>query len=71
VSYENAVGLALAILIALFSLRGAVLPREVLVSTTTAGILFLVLLIVALVAVHAPMGDYMYRVYSSEKHSRR
>jgi K+-transporting ATPase ATPase A chain len=29
-----------------------------------------VLLIAALVAVHAPFGDYMYRVYSSEKHSR-
>jgi K+-transporting ATPase ATPase A chain len=40
------------------------------VSTTTAGILFLVILIAALVAVHAPFGDYMYRVYSSEKHSR-
>jgi potassium-transporting ATPase potassium-binding subunit len=40
------------------------------VSTTSAGILFLVLLIAALVAVHAPFGDYMYRVYSSEKHSR-
>lgn len=39
-------------------------------STTTAGILFLVLLIVALVAVHKPLGDYMYRVYDSEKHSR-
>ncbi|MDT5128720.1 MAG: hypothetical protein QOH54_4364, partial [Mycobacterium sp.] len=35
-------------------------------STTTAGILFLVILIAALVAVHAPFGDYMYRVYSSE-----
>jgi K+-transporting ATPase ATPase A chain len=40
------------------------------VSTTTAGIIFLALLIVALVAVHVPLGDYMYRVYSSEKHSR-
>jgi potassium-transporting ATPase potassium-binding subunit len=40
------------------------------VSTTTAGILFLALLILALVAVHVPLGDYMYRVYSSEKHSR-
>ncbi|HEY6576000.1 MAG TPA: potassium-transporting ATPase subunit KdpA, partial [Mycobacterium sp.] len=39
-------------------------------STTTAGILFLALLIIALVAVHAPLGDYMYRVYTSEKHSR-
>ena len=39
-------------------------------STTTAGILFLALLIVALVAVHVPLGDYMYRVYSSDKHSR-
>ena len=31
---------------------------------------FLALLIVALVAVHVPFGDYMYRVYSSKKHSR-
>jgi K+-transporting ATPase ATPase A chain len=40
------------------------------VSTTTAGILFLVSLIVALVAVHVPLGDYMYRVYTSKKDSR-
>lgn len=39
-------------------------------SSTTAGILFLVSLIVALVAVHVPLGDYMYRVYSSTKDSR-
>jgi K+-transporting ATPase ATPase A chain len=40
------------------------------VSSQTAGILFLVSLIVALVAVHVPLGDYMYRVYTSQKHSR-
>ena len=28
------------------------------------------MLISALAAVHVPLGDYMYRVYSSEKHSR-
>ena len=39
-------------------------------STTTAGIAFLALLIVALALVHVPFGDYMYRVYSAEKHSR-
>ncbi len=39
-------------------------------STTTAGIAFLTLLILALVVVHVPLGDYMYRVYSSDKHSR-
>ncbi|HKP40526.1 potassium-transporting ATPase subunit KdpA [Mycobacterium sp.] len=39
-------------------------------SSTTAGILFLVSLIVALAAVHVPLGDYMYRVYSSDKDSR-
>ncbi|MFI1913175.1 potassium-transporting ATPase subunit KdpA [Nocardia sp. NPDC020380] len=39
-------------------------------STTTAGIIFAVSLIVALALVHVPLGDYMYRVYSSEKHSR-
>ncbi len=39
-------------------------------STTTAGITFLALLIVALAAVHVPFGDYMYRVYNSDKDSR-
>ncbi|HYZ68637.1 MAG TPA: potassium-transporting ATPase subunit KdpA [Mycobacterium sp.] len=39
-------------------------------TTTTAGILFLVSLIVALAAVHVPLGDYMYRVYTSNKDSR-
>lgn len=38
-------------------------------STTTAGIVFLVALVVALMAVHVPLGDYMYRVYTSEKDS--
>ncbi|HTY30390.1 potassium-transporting ATPase subunit KdpA [Mycobacterium sp.] len=38
-------------------------------STTTAGIIFLVVLVVALVLVHVPFGDYMYRVYASEKDS--
>ena len=39
-------------------------------STTTAGILFLVALIVALAITHVPLGDYMYRVYNSDTHSR-
>ncbi|WP_418003375.1 potassium-transporting ATPase subunit KdpA [Mycobacterium sp. PDNC021] len=39
-------------------------------STTAAGIAFLLSLIVALAAVHVPLGDYMFRVYTSEKHSR-
>src|SRR3954447_2601137 len=39
-------------------------------STTTAAVLFLALLVLALVIVHVPLGDYMFRVYSSEKHSR-
>jgi potassium-transporting ATPase potassium-binding subunit len=37
---------------------------------TIAGSIFLVSLILALVAVHVPLGDYMYRVYTSERHSR-
>jgi potassium-transporting ATPase potassium-binding subunit len=37
-------------------------------SSTTAGMLFLTLLVVALAVVHVPLGDYMYRVYTSEKH---
>jgi len=40
------------------------------VSSTWAGIIFLATLILALVAVHVPLGDYMYRVYNAEKHSR-
>jgi K+-transporting ATPase ATPase A chain len=39
-------------------------------SGTAAGVLFLGLLVVALAVVHVPLGDYMYRVYSSKKHSR-
>ncbi|MFI5510508.1 potassium-transporting ATPase subunit KdpA [Mycobacterium sp. NPDC051804] len=39
-------------------------------STTTAGILFLVSLIIGLAVVHVPLGDYIYRVYSSERHLR-
>ena len=38
--------------------------------TTTAGIIFLALLVLALAAVHVPFGDYMYRVYNSDKDSR-
>jgi potassium-transporting ATPase potassium-binding subunit len=40
------------------------------VSTTTAGIIFLAVLVLALALAHVPFGDYMYRVYSSDKHSR-
>jgi len=40
------------------------------VSTTAAGILFLVSLVIGLAVVHVPLGDYMYRVYSSERHLR-
>ena len=39
-------------------------------SGTAAGLVFLAFLILALAAVHVPFGDYMYRVYSSKKHSR-
>ena len=38
-------------------------------STTTAGIIFLAVLVVALVVVHVPLGDYMFRVYTSDKDS--
>jgi K+-transporting ATPase ATPase A chain len=39
-------------------------------TTTTAGILFAASLAIGLAAVHVPLGDYMFRVYSSEKHLR-
>jgi K+-transporting ATPase ATPase A chain len=39
-------------------------------SGTAEGVLFLALLVGALAVVHVPLGDYMFRVYSSKKHSR-
>ncbi|MFF2551907.1 potassium-transporting ATPase subunit KdpA [Nocardia sp. NPDC058058] len=39
-------------------------------STTTAGLIFTMALVIALALVHVPLGDYMYRVYSSDKHSK-
>ncbi|MGE2815397.1 potassium-transporting ATPase subunit KdpA [Mycobacterium heidelbergense] len=39
-------------------------------SGTAAGLIFLALLVLSLAVVHVPLGDYMYRVYSSRKHSR-
>ena len=36
---------------------------------TTAGIVFLAVLVAALVLVHVPLGDYMFRVYSAERDS--
>jgi K+-transporting ATPase ATPase A chain len=40
------------------------------VSTTVAGIAFLAALVLALAVTHAPLGDYMYRVYNNDNHSR-
>ncbi|HVJ95887.1 MAG TPA: potassium-transporting ATPase subunit KdpA, partial [Acidimicrobiia bacterium] len=39
-------------------------------NTTTAGIAFVASLVLALALVHVPLGDYMYRVYSGDRHSR-
>ncbi|MFI5779167.1 potassium-transporting ATPase subunit KdpA [Nocardia sp. NPDC051570] len=39
-------------------------------NTITAGIVFAAALVIALAVVHVPLGDYMYRVYSSAKHNR-
>lgn len=38
-------------------------------STTTAGVIFLVVLVAAVAVVHVPFGDYMFRVYASHKDS--
>src|SRR5262245_38155364 len=37
-------------------------------SATMAGLVFALSLAVALVVVHVPLGDYMYRVYTSTRH---
>jgi K+-transporting ATPase ATPase A chain len=39
-------------------------------STTTAGTLFALSLLVALAAAHVPLGDYMYRVFTDQRHLR-
>jgi K+-transporting ATPase ATPase A chain len=39
-------------------------------STTTAGVILIVVLAAALVAVYRPLGDYMYRVVSGTRHAR-
>ncbi|MEU5950473.1 potassium-transporting ATPase subunit KdpA [Micromonospora sp. NPDC047465] len=39
-------------------------------AVTTAGALFILSLVVALVAVHKPFGDYMFRVVSGRRHFR-
>ena len=39
-------------------------------SSTVAGIAFLVLLVAALAAAHVPLGDYMFRVYTSPRDSK-
>lgn len=39
-------------------------------STTTAGIVFVATLVLALALVHVPLGDYMFRVYSNTKHAK-
>jgi hypothetical protein len=38
------------------------------VSSTTAGIIFFVTLAMALVATYRPFGDYMAKVFQSDKH---
>jgi len=40
------------------------------VNATAAGILFTASLVLALVVVHRPLGDYMFRVYTSTRHTR-
>ncbi|MFC0507770.1 potassium-transporting ATPase subunit KdpA [Micromonospora costi] len=39
-------------------------------TTTTAGVIFVLSLVVALVAIYKPFGDYMYRVVSGTRQSR-
>ncbi|GLY17810.1 potassium-transporting ATPase potassium-binding subunit [Kineosporia sp. NBRC 101677] len=39
-------------------------------SSTTAGVIFVVSLVVVLAAVNRPAGDYLYRVFTSTRHSR-
>lgn len=39
-------------------------------SSTVAGLIFLISLVAALALVHVPLGDYMYRVYDTTTHNR-
>jgi len=40
------------------------------VSTTAAGVLFIVSMVAALAVAHRPLGDYMARVFTTERHLR-
>ena len=70
-SYDNIIGLALSAAAGGLSGRGLVLSGKVLGEHFAAGIAFLALLVLALVAVHVPLGDYMYRVYTSPRRLAR
>ena len=39
-------------------------------NTTTAGIVFVAVLVAALALAYGPLGDYMHRVYTSPNHLR-
>ena len=39
-------------------------------SSTAAGVIFIVSLVAALVVAYKPFGDYMYRVVTGTKHNR-
>lgn len=70
-NYANAIGLVLCLVIALFLVAALLFPERFLVKPHRRGLnAFLLSLIIALAAVHVPLGDYMFRVYTSEKHSR-
>ena len=62
VSAANLVGLILAVGADGLPGRRPAVPGAVLMSTTTAGVIFIVSLVVALALAYRPFGDYMYRV---------
>ena len=67
-SAANLVGLVLSILVVGYLVRRPRVSGEVLMSTTWAGVIFVGSLIAALALVHKPLGDYMARVLTGERH---
>ena len=66
-SAVNLIGLILAVLFTAFLVIALIVPGEVLMSDTLAGVLFIASLIVALGLVQRPLGDYMATVLTSQE----
>ena len=69
-SAENIIGLIVGILLVGYLVAGPDFPGEVLMNGNLAGWLQVGLLVVALAVCYKPLGDYMARIFTTDKHWR-